>query len=385
MGASGRSAAKVAEEPGIRAPPLYGGSGWQLDYDYQYAVAGRANGPIKSLQLNDSSTYRVTYAYDAKLRLARVGSENIRPITPIDYAYVPNSNLVDTVMQSTGSGSFDYKRDCDYETTSNRAQAIKHSWGASSASQVETRLTYGLRGLRETEKTKGSGLMAALARPSDGVNADYVYTDRSEIDVSARSELDASWGVGASLSGTGRDYDYDAMGNRVADHLGSYAPTAANAYSATPYDGGSALSYDENGNLLTHGSRTFSYDGENRLVSVAIQGGSTSVFKYDYLGRRISKTVGNTETRFVYDGWNLSRLPQPMAIESGTISPCLIADSIQSPRLMWLEQRTGWGLTVCPPDMVRRPMVIAATKLHNSKPPSLGNLSSHTTFFMLMT
>lgn len=57
--------------------------------------------------------------------------------------------------------------------------------------------------------------------------------------------------------------------------------------------------------MTSDGVRTYSYDGENRLIKV-IQGSSTWHYVYDYLGRRIEKRgTGITKTRFLYDGWNV--------------------------------------------------------------------------------
>jgi len=78
--------------------------------------------------------------------------------------------------------------------------------------------------------------------------------------------------------------------------------------------------YDADGNLLSDGRWTNSWDAENRLISM--QGLSTLPtaarqqldFEYDWMSRRIRKTVSNWSVnkfvpaftnRFVYDGWNL--------------------------------------------------------------------------------
>jgi RHS repeat-associated protein len=51
---------------------------------------------------------------------------------------------------------------------------------------------------------------------------------------------------------------------------------------------GQTLTYDANGNLLSDGQRTYSWDAENRLVGIAYpaQPGKQSTFVYDGLGRR---------------------------------------------------------------------------------------------------
>lgn len=78
------------------------------------------------------------------------------------------------------------------------------------------------------------------------------------------------------------------------------------------------LGYDADGNLTSDGMWNYAYDGENRLrqMTSALPPGQGHVrrqleFKYDYLGRRVEKTVLNLDTsvsatqRFLYDGWNL--------------------------------------------------------------------------------
>jgi YD repeat-containing protein len=55
------------------------------------------------------------------------------------------------------------------------------------------------------------------------------------------------------------------------------------------------LSYDNNGNLTSAGTSTFSWDYNNRMTQAATQG-STTTYAYDYAGNRVSQTVGSTTT-----------------------------------------------------------------------------------------
>jgi hypothetical protein len=84
-----------------------------------------------------------------------------------------------------------------------------------------------------------------------------------------------------------------------------------------------SLNYDPDGNLIFDGVWTYQWDAENRLkamsmtnvAGIAYSSRLKLEFVYDYLGRRVQKTVsiwnGNgfnspvSTTRFVYDGWNL--------------------------------------------------------------------------------
>ncbi|NLE68043.1 MAG: hypothetical protein GX608_11530 [Lentisphaerae bacterium] len=87
-----------------------------------------------------------------------------------------------------------------------------------------------------------------------------------------------------------------------------------------------ALQYDADGNLTNDGVSAYAWDGENRLIGmepVTPTNGSKRVeFAYDYQGRRVSKSVYawdseswilTSDSRFLYDGWNLIRDLQPTA------------------------------------------------------------------------
>ena len=78
--------------------------------------------------------------------------------------------------------------------------------------------------------------------------------------------------------------------------------------------------YDVDGNLLSDRRWTNTWDAENRLISMTSLSGAPSgsqlqlQFAYDYMGRRIQKTVSTNSTgtnysgeytnKYVYDGWN---------------------------------------------------------------------------------
>ena len=72
---------------------------------------------------------------------------------------------------------------------------------------------------------------------------------------------------------------------------------------------GQALSFDANGNLVSDGVRTYSWDAENRLVQIGYQSqpGKQTSFAYDGLGRRTAITStpagsGGVTTNYVWCG-----------------------------------------------------------------------------------
>jgi RHS repeat-associated protein len=71
--------------------------------------------------------------------------------------------------------------------------------------------------------------------------------------------------------------------------------------------GGTALTYDLNGNLTKatdpFGAATYTWDARNRLKAITAPSLAAS-FAYDALGRRTTKTLNGVSTSFVYDGAN---------------------------------------------------------------------------------
>ncbi len=108
-------------------------------------------------------------------------------------------------------------------------------------------------------------------------------------------------------------YQYDKIGNRLEASKGNqttkYEANALNQYTAIsdlPSSISRAPAHDADGNQTREDNRTYTWDGENRLV--AIQEGSSIIAKYtyDHQSRRIARWINDgTDERYLYDGWNL--------------------------------------------------------------------------------
>jgi RHS repeat-associated protein len=99
---------------------------------------------------------------------------------------------------------------------------------------------------------------------------------------------------------------YDSLGNRTDVNDGTptaYLRNNLNQYTSV---GGTNYSYDNNGNLTDDGLFKYYYDCENRLMDVNDQSDTAvASYSYDYLGRRVSKTVygsPDVTTKYCYDG-----------------------------------------------------------------------------------
>jgi RHS repeat-associated protein len=121
--------------------------------------------------------------------------------------------------------------------------------------------------------------LASLSDDLSGTNADntatFGYNPASQITSFGRSNS-----------------SYVHVGYTPASN--GYTVNGLNQYTAV---GAGALGYDSNGNLASNSGTSFTYDVENRLVSVA--GTLTANFVYDPLGRLYSLTDGSTS---LYDG-----------------------------------------------------------------------------------
>lgn len=105
---------------------------------------------------------------------------------------------------------------------------------------------------------------------------------------------------GTSVENT---YQYDLLGNRVQTLENSiqtaYHTNNINAYTSVTGRLNMTPQYDDNGNLTRETSHQYGYDYNNRLVTLD---SNAAQYRYDALGRRISKTLGGVTTNYYYAG-----------------------------------------------------------------------------------
>ena len=138
----------------------------------------------------------------------------------------------------------------------------------------------------------------ALSRPISR-NADtFGYNERSEV-----SE--------ALIDGNSESHEYDQIGNATIATFNFvtniYTANKLNQYTSI-FCASAPLrepTCDLDGNMTFDGVLSYSYDAENRLVSVSSNGITIVANEYDHKGRRIRKTTPLAVTTFLYDGWNL--------------------------------------------------------------------------------
>ena len=218
-----------------------------------------------------------TYSYDQYGR--------INQINDITYTRLANSELIAQVNRPNGINSV-----YGYETNRDIESGVSHGTFAS----------YGYTNNEIGNRTSMSRAGSVFSA-SDTIN--YSYNDRSEV-------------TGALSNAANTNYNYtfafDLIGNRkeatLAGTTYNYTTNFLNQYTAV---NSMAPTYDDDGNMLTNGNWSYTWNGENRLIrAVNSATGVKLEFAYDYMGRRIFKKVYNGETlekhlSFVYDGYKL--------------------------------------------------------------------------------
>jgi RHS repeat-associated protein len=91
---------------------------------------------------------------------------------------------------------------------------------------------------------------------------------------------------------TGLTWSYDAWANRLSQ-TGTGGTCNSNSVTALANNQISGYSYDAAGNLTSDGVHTYTYDAENRIISV--DAGVTARFVYDAQGRRVGKLTNDGE------------------------------------------------------------------------------------------
>ncbi len=237
---------------------------------YSYDAAGN----VASMKSSNANGISVAYGYDQLNRLSTVVDNNLpQGQNATTYAYDPVSNLTTVTYPNGLQSTFAYD-------SQNRVTGANNG-----------RTSYGYI-LGPT----GSRLSAA-EQSGRTVNWGYDGIYRLTNETIASDPAAKNGGVA---------YGLDPVGNRL-----SVSSTLANILSGTfSFDANDRLNtetYDSNGNTLSSGGKTFSYDFLNQLKSV--NGGAITML-YDGDGNRVAKTVAGVTTRYLVDDLNPTGWPQ---------------------------------------------------------------------------
>jgi RHS repeat-associated protein len=194
----------------------------------------------------------VTYTFDAAGRRATM---TVAGQATVNYTW-DNANRLTQIAQGTDTIAFSYDN-ADRQTSTTLANGVLMTYAFDNANQVSS-ITY----------TKGGNTLG---------DVQYTYDNGGR-----RSKI---------------------TGSLAATDLPAVVASAAyNANNQLTSWGGVTQTFDLNGNLTSDGTKTYTWSVRDQLATIT--GGVTASFAYDGTGRRKSKTVGGTQTGFVYDGLN---------------------------------------------------------------------------------
>ena len=184
-------------------------------------------------------------------------------------------------------------------------QNVRHYKDSSNHPQVQTLVrndyTYNPAGIRVSNQIRSQGLNAD-GTPIVDANGNPVFSGRTEVYGYDNSNQLTSVDYG---DGQTQSYSFDAMGNRLSktDTGGGIGGTESYSYNSANMlltRGVNTYTNDANGNTLTGGGRTNTWDSANRLVQ-CVNGSTTSTFTYAADGIRHRSVVNGTTTDFVLD------------------------------------------------------------------------------------
>lgn len=274
--------------------------------------------------------------YDSLGRLQSIATSAPAPGTVASYAYTYNSLHQRTKVTREDGSYWSYSYDDRGELVSGKKYWADGTpvWGQ------QTEYTFDNIGNRGASKSGGNPL-GGLRQSSYVTNALNQYVQRSApgaLDVTGAAVPEATVMVNDQSTDRKGDYFYKELQvdnaatpvYQQVNVVGARANYGEGGEDAVTQQGGRAFvpqatvayTYDADGNLTQDGRWSYSWDGENRLVSmealpaVPVEAKQRLEFAYDSTGRRIQKKVYNWDaaanafqlasvTKFVYYEWSL--------------------------------------------------------------------------------
>ncbi|HEX7334055.1 MAG TPA: RHS repeat-associated core domain-containing protein [Pyrinomonadaceae bacterium] len=221
--------------------------------DSQSGVITRSYNDLTRTMSETTPSGTVTQTFDAADRKT---SMSVPGQSTISYSY-DNADRITSIVQDTSTVAFAYDN-ANRRTSVTLPNGVVMAYSYDAASQI-TGLTY----------TQGSTNLGNLT---------YGYDN-----VGRRTSM------GGSLARTTSPAVVSGVTHNAANQQTSF--------------GGQSLTYDANGNLLTDGANSYTWNARNQLVGIT--GNVNASFGYDALGRRISKTINGNTTGYLYAGRNV--------------------------------------------------------------------------------
>lgn len=300
-----------------------GGSGNEITYTYDSCTAGV--GYLCSAIVTGSATTSYTYAPTGKVKeeTVAVSATSTSFITTTGYdrqaniaqIILPDSSrirynynsagLTETIERRQASTWYDVITDIDYAPT-DQITYLVYTNGVSTTNTFDPTKLY-----RLTNKTTGKAgttfqdidytydavgnitNIEETASTSAKRIVSYTYDDLHRLtNATATKDGSSLYTKTFSYSAIGNITNKSDVGNYVyngsagSNYENPHAPTKVNNVNQN---------HDRNGNLLTDGTRTNTWNYKNQLTQV-VSGSATSTFIYDYSGNRLTLTTSSTAT-----------------------------------------------------------------------------------------
>jgi RHS repeat-associated protein len=248
-------------------------------------------------QITYADTSTITYTYDSGNHVRTIvdsigGTKITRDYDDLDRL------IAETTPQGTASYTYDKADRLSTMTISGQPTVV---YGYDDANRLRS-VTQGASTV--TVMYDDANRRSLLSLPN-GISVAYTYDDGSQL-----TEL--TYTLGQATLGT-LTYDYDLVGRRT-NVAGSWArvrlpqpviSTSHDAANRLTQWGGSTLTYDSNGNLVSDGPTSYGWDSRNRLATLS--GGLSGSFAYDATGRRTTRAVAGQSASFLYNGANVAQ------------------------------------------------------------------------------
>lgn len=256
-----------------------------LRFDYD-ALGHRAH----ASRVLDGTTYEVSRVFDSGGRLRSINYPDGDSIGGLVY---DAANRLKTVPGIFSGALYDAS---DRPTQRSNGNGTTTTWTYDAyRGWLESIVTTGPTGtIQNLEYShSGDGLLESVTSPFPDEAWSYGYD--------AWHRLTSATATNPSTPSISQTFQYDATGGITYNSLaGSYLyqdPAHAHAPSSVV---GQSYTYDLNGNLLSGGGRTITWNADNLPTIVAAQPNGMTSFTYDGLGSRVKKVSGSTTSRYPF-------------------------------------------------------------------------------------
>ncbi len=233
------------------------------------------------------------YAYDGAGHLASTSSSNPNGVN-VSYTYDTLNRLNTVVDSRLGTTTYNYD-DANNVANVTYPNGVQTAYTYDDLNRVKAAATQTV-GFSYIRDAAGK-ITNALELDSRSITWNYDGANRLQNESIANDPNGKNGQV---------DYSLDPVGNRSS--------ATSSISGLTPIGGSfnqddeltSAETYDQDGNVISTGGKSFAYNSQNQLVSM----GNTVGLAYDGDGNRVAKVANGTTTRYLVDDLNPTGYPQ---------------------------------------------------------------------------